>query len=280
VTPVLRQEDVGHDLQCVLHVPVEDDNKLIHAGPAFAVQVKSNHDDLVYEKDYERKWIGEQDNPFFVCVVNRAELTCEIYSTWNLLNGILKHGTGKHPGQKDSPSRTKKVVLKLGSLGSGAPADRDTSYPYGGISFSGNGTLTIPLGPPILCLTPDRVKDLDSAKACAMVLKEWVDLDRANIVRVAMGMYWIRGPKRAETDRPAWSSGEVFEGIYSNINNLFPDADHPHRPTVVENFVASAYALKRVIEEFDRNELPRPLPSEHVNALENVLNLCAPSQGN
>jgi hypothetical protein len=116
VTPVPYPEDVGHDLQCVLHVAVDGDKKLVHSGPAFTVQVKSRRTDLTYKKDHERKWIGEQFNPFFLCVVSRAKVSCEIYSTWNVLNGVLMHGTGKHPGKSQTPSKTTTVVLRPGVL--------------------------------------------------------------------------------------------------------------------------------------------------------------------
>jgi hypothetical protein len=149
-------------------VAVEGDNKLVHSGPAFTVQVKSRRDNLVYRTDYERKWIGEQADSFFVCVANRTMLTCDIYSTWNVLNGVLIYGTGVHTGQEDSPSRTKKVVLKFGALNSDdrAPevADSHSRHPYGEYSMSADGALTIPLGPPVLSLKPDDVKDTENAK--------------------------------------------------------------------------------------------------------------------
>jgi hypothetical protein len=281
VTPVPYPEDIGHDFHCVLHVAVEGDNRLVHSGPAFTVQVKSRRDNLVYRSDYERKWIGEQADSFFVCVANRTMLNCDIYSTWNVLNGVLMHGTGMHPGQDDSPSKTKKIVLKFGALKNddraAAAADGHARHPYGGCSMSADGTLTIPLGPPVLSLKPHDVNETESAKTWANLLREWIELDRANITRVLNGMYWVYGPKHWETNRPAWSGGQLHSIIYSNRDNFRPDEQNLHRPTVVENFVQTAEALNRVLKRFDPRE--RPLTSEQTAALEIVLKLYGPYKG-
>jgi hypothetical protein len=275
VTPVPYPEDVGHDFHCVLYIAPEGDNRLVHAGPAFAVQVKSNRKALEYTKDYERKWIGEQANPFFLCVVNRARLAFEIYSTWNVLNGVLYHGTGKHPGQDYSPSKTTKVVLRPGIL-AGTHVDRNSEHPYGEISLSDNGTLTIPLGPPVLSLNPEMVKEPGQARVWAKILGEWIDLDRANIIRVSNGMYWVYGPRYWETNKPAWSSGLVTERIYWNVNNFYEDAGYPYRPTVAENFVRSADALRRVVEQFDTQNGSCPLSQSQRGVLDVVLQLYEP----
>lgn len=279
VTPVPYPEDVGHDLQCVLHVAVDGDRKLVHSGPAFTVQVKSRKTDLVYQKDHERKWIGEQFDPFLVCVVSRAKPSCEIYSTWNVLNGVLMHGTGKHPGKRNTISKTTKVVLKMGALEHDGQAgvavpEPERAHPYGGWSMSGDGTLTIPLGPPILSLRPVDVTDIEKAKHWAGVLRGWIELDRANLVRVRNGMYWVYGPKHWETNQPAWSAGDLHNALYSNAVNFSPDDENPHHPTVVENFWHSAEALRRVLQHFHPND--QPLSAGQIAALQTVLTLFEP----
>jgi hypothetical protein len=66
-TRVRRENDVGHDFHCVLHlplnVPAESGNGTVTmrtAGPPFNVQVKSGNDrkPIVYEKEHAREWIG------------------------------------------------------------------------------------------------------------------------------------------------------------------------------------------------------------------------------
>ena len=82
---VPRQEDVGHDFICYLS---EVRGPMLWAGPSFTVQVKSNMDPIVFEKDHELAWLEGLENPFFVAVVDRAEMRVNVYSTWKRLVGL------------------------------------------------------------------------------------------------------------------------------------------------------------------------------------------------
>jgi hypothetical protein len=67
----------------------EREGNIFRAGPFFTVQVKSDNKPLCFEKEHEIEWIKNQENPFFVCTASRDSLGVEIFSTWNLLLGIL-----------------------------------------------------------------------------------------------------------------------------------------------------------------------------------------------
>jgi hypothetical protein len=60
------QEYIGHDFHCVLIDP-ESTGRNVLAVPSFAVQVKSQKQELRDEKDAEVAWISSKENPLFIC---------------------------------------------------------------------------------------------------------------------------------------------------------------------------------------------------------------------
>jgi len=245
-TEVPYREDVGHDFHCVLYVP-SSDGKMLNGGPSFNVQVKSNRRSLSYKKLHAREWLATQQAPFFVCAVDRERLVCEVYSTWNIHNGILRYGYGA-PHDRGSLVEVIRLVLpKAQSQWRGFPQIQDPN--------TNHGILSIPLGPPILCLKPDSVKDPEDAKKYARILKTWIEFEYANIVRAVTGMYWIAGPDDWRTNTPLEEYSKVKVEFFVNPKNLYPDPTNPYCPTVTENFARSAIALARAIREH-REQLP------------------------
>ena len=86
---VPREEDVGHDFVCSL---AKREGRFVKAGGSFSVQVKSRKEHIHYNTDAARAWIRSQENPFFICVVNRRKLLFELFSTWNMINAFLHRG--------------------------------------------------------------------------------------------------------------------------------------------------------------------------------------------
>src|SRR6267378_2894406 len=70
-TRVPRQEDIGIDFLCSL-ITGYDGEKLLKAGPFFAVQAKRSAEELGYEKPHELEWITNQENPLLLCVADRG----------------------------------------------------------------------------------------------------------------------------------------------------------------------------------------------------------------
>lgn len=212
-TAVPRQEDVGHDFHCVL---IERAGNLLKAGPFFTVQVKSNRDNLVYEREHEVAWIKNQENPFFVGVSSRENLTLEIYSTWNMLNGFLHKAADR-------------IILVPGG-----PEDE-----YQEIQTREDGSeQIIPLGRPILRMSAHDAMNEERAQSFGGVLREWVEMDRENIANRQAGMYWVVGPIQHETnsllaDCTAWSTA-----FFWNPRNL---------PRCQTNFGRAGTALRLVI---------------------------------
>lgn len=174
-TPILRQDDVGHDFYCVLS---ESEGNLLRAGPFFTVQVKNGKKDLIYEKAHEIEWIKKQDNPFFVCVSNRGDQTVEIYSTWNRLNGFLL-------------SHASKIILSFQPL--------EIDYPNA-FTKPDKSEQFIPLGKPILKVSIHDILDNYKKDELKNILKRWIEIDRENIVNSQTGMFWVVGPQKYQTN--------------------------------------------------------------------------------
>ncbi len=129
-TRVPRQEDFGVDFFCSL---TRQEGQFLKAGPFFAVQAKSARDDIVYEKSHELEWIKNQENPLLICVADRNSLAMDVYSTWNLVCGVLNGWRGQRPvgcslygvGERSLFHMLRNAPSVMGR----APAKRNTTSP-------------------------------------------------------------------------------------------------------------------------------------------------------
>lgn len=215
VAPVPRDDDVGHDFICALS---EVDGKLCKAGPSFTVQAKSNDKPIIFEKKHELGWITNQENPFFIIICDLSRESLQIFSTWNMLNAFLFKG-----------SKTIHLIPKEPKKGNNP------------IQWVGAGPqLKIFLGKPILEFSSKDLLDKEKALSFAAILKEWILLDRENIVRRASKMYWVQGPRKYATNQSL--AGYPFETkFYFNERNI---------TDCVDNFVRSSAALLSVINKY------------------------------
>jgi hypothetical protein len=172
---VPRQEDIGHDFVCALS---ELRDGFYRAGPSFTVQVKSNLEPLVFAKRHEIQWIKGQENPFLIAVGDRDELKLDIYSTWNRLNGFLfKHA--------------EKIVFNFKAAPSGGSS----------VHTEDDGSeQIIYLEKPVVSTTVKQMMDEAHASTVTRVLKQWIELDRENIVNNHAGVHWVIGPAAYETN--------------------------------------------------------------------------------
>ncbi len=216
-TPVPYPVDIGHDFHCVLHRPAAN-RRTLRAGPAFSVQVKSTPEPVPYEAGDAATWLSDQESPLFLCIVDRPKLTCEIYSTWNMHNAHLLHG----------PLRT---IL-----------EPNATIEEFGLPTRVDDTLHVPLGPPVLRLTPKDVVDSSLAIGWTTILEPWILIDREIIVNQRAGMFWVMGPSRWTTNEPLPdpdAEQSWMGGFYRNPQNL---------NRCVGNLLRSAVALRRVID--------------------------------
>jgi hypothetical protein len=198
-TRVPRQEDIGIDFLCSL-INGYDGKNLLKAGPFFAVQAKRSAKELAYKKPHELEWIANQENPFLLCVADRKAAAMDVYSTWNLLCGVLGGGFEG----KIKPSR---ITLRPGESGE-----------WPGVRNKPDGSQEILSGKPIIRITHNDLVDQMRTKEIAEVIGSWVALDRTNIVNRHAGLNWVVGPLAYETGVPLGPRGAV--SFYWNPENL------------------------------------------------------------
>jgi hypothetical protein len=209
---VPHEEDVGHDFFCVLS---EDQNDLFKAGPSFTVQAKSNRKPLVFKNDDQIRWLRELQNPFFLAVANRKELRVDIYSTWARFNGFLRRAA-------------KRIILQPG------PPTGGRSNPW---TAEDRSEQVIALGKPIIRGTVKDFMDRRRANRFRSILRQWIIIERLNIVNAENGIYWIIGPRDYETNELPPSSDAML-WMYYHPENL-------NRSAV--NFGRAATALRLTI---------------------------------
>ena len=236
-TIVPRPNDVGHDLHCVLF---KHSGRRLIAGPFFAVQVKSRRAPLVYKGEHKVGWIQKQENPFFICVANRKALTIELYSTWNRLNATLLDGAEKI------------------ELIPGEPITEDQDL------HAKNGTQNIPLGPPIIRVGVEDIKDQKRLYRLSEILQSWVLLDRQNIGNKNACMYWTHGPISYEMNKPLPAKQETGKWLFKFY------WDNPNFDQSLTNFTRAATALRLVHNKCDHDK--KQIWSQKIRALEGALN--------
>ena len=198
-TRVPLQEDVGVDFFCSL---TRQEGQLLKAGPFFAVQAKSSTDPIVYEEPYELEWITNQENPLLICVADRNALAMDVYSTWNLLCGVLNGWRGV---------KTPRRITLL-------PGASHHMWPW--VQDNDDETQEIRLGKPIARVTDGEVFDDSRMEHIARTIGEWVELDRTNIVNRHANMHWASAPLTYETNESPLSSPHVGVVFYTNPINL------------------------------------------------------------
>ncbi|MCU1271099.1 MAG: hypothetical protein JWN74_2393 [Acidobacteriaceae bacterium] len=219
-TPVPRQEDIGFDFLCSL-IGQTKGSGLLRAGPFFTVQAKSKGtEEILYEQPHQVDWITQQENPMLICIADRDTTSMDIYSTWNLLCGVLAGHTVTRAATK--------IILRLDQTSDKWPHVRDLQ----------DGTQEILLGSPIAHVTHDDIVDEDRTKEVAAVLAAWILFDRLNIVNSRAGLHWVVAPRFYETNKMPLLDDLLAVAGYWNPKNLEKCA---------RNLVLSAASLWRTL---------------------------------
>lgn len=228
-TRVPRQEDIGHDLFCVL---AEKDGDNLYAGPFFTVQVKSNRRPLRFREGHERRWINQLENPFFVVVANKKELRIDIYTTWMRLLGTMYKGDNT-------------IVLKPGEPTAG---DHHAYHVNGltGVARDGSEQV-IWLGKPIISGAVSDFMQENKAEDYAKLLKHWILIDNQNIVNAAAGTHIVTGPAIRDTNQEPTGLGAHW-WLLTNPKNL---------NDCQQNLVRTATLLRRTIDHAQLTDDPQ-----------------------
>lgn len=246
-TPVPRQEDIGFDFLCSL-IGQTEHSGLLRAGPFFTVQAKSKGTQTItYEKPHEVEWISQQENPMLICIADRDTVSMDVYSTWNLLCGVL----AGHPATKTA----RKMVLCL---------DKTTEeWPH--ISNIPDGTQEILLGKPIVRVTHDDIVNEKNTKEIASVLGAWIIFDRLNIVNSRAGLHWVVAPRFYETNKMPLLNDPLGVAGYWNPKNL---------EKCSRNLVLSATSLWRTLATAELTSSSNAPWATGVPALRDLLHWC------
>ena len=195
---------------------------------------------LIYEKSHEVTWIKDQHNPFFICISKPKDLSIELYSTWNMLNGFLAR-------------RADKIVL--------VPGKPDDNYQQV-TTLKDQSEQTIPLGRPILRISVQDTTNEQTIRRHRVVLREWIELDRENIVNRSAGMHWVVGPTEYETNKSWKNAGQLRIAFYWNAKNL---------AKCRQNLGRTATALRLTIQKLGSQATAEAQMTQQIHALEHVL---------
>jgi len=179
-----RQEDFGIiDFVCFL---TEERNKCYYAQNGFYVQVKSDYNDISFDKE-SAYWLSfDMDLPLIICVVDKKKNQISLYSCWNIWHGLFC---------RPQPD---KITIKL-----------NTSLPLKSPQFEDKGLRTlnidIPLGYPILDIKIDDFEN--NVQDIHKLLKPWLEMDKMNIAYRNMGRAFLQGfdnwkPNKIPSEKP------------------------------------------------------------------------------
>jgi hypothetical protein len=246
-TPVPRQEDIGVDFLCSLIAQTRNSG-LLRAGPFFTVQAKSKGiEKIAYEKPHELDWISQQENPMLICVADRETTSMNIYSTWNLLCGVLA-------GHSVTRTATRIVLC---------PDRTNENWPH--IGDLKDGTQEILLGNPIVHVTHDDIVDEERMKEIGAVLGAWIVFDRLNIVNSRAGLHWVVAPKLYETNKMPILNDVIAVAGYWNPKNL---------EKCKRNLILTAASLWRTLAAADLLSAANSPWAEGVPPLRELLHWC------
>ncbi len=189
VTHIRRENDFGFDLLCTL---LSQENNVLRAGHLFGVQVRSSKKSkLCYGgldknqnwKDYEIKWLFNQDLPFLILIIDSQKGSINLYNTsriWYLLYQI-----GPNPGEV--------ILLPDMELPQGEFTPLSDQWRYidkplkrcANGNMAGNGfSYQVPLGKPIIKLSGEN----DNQNEIKTTLANWLSLENYNILNRKLGV--------------------------------------------------------------------------------------------
>ncbi len=220
-TAVPRQEDFGIDFFCSF---THQEGQFLKAGPFFAVQAKSSTAPIEYNETHELEWIKNQENPLLICVADRQSLSMDVYSTWNILCGVLNGWRGQRAASR--------MVLR--------PGAEHNVWPW--VVDNEDGSQEICLGKPIARVTDAEIFDDARLEPIARAIEAWVVLDRLNIVNRHANIHWVLAPVAYETNEsPSDPTGVVFYTNPANMNVY--SANLGRAATALRFLLRNAHAL-------------------------------------
>jgi len=193
----LRQEDFGIDFICTL---TERDIVTSYPTKSFTVQLKTNHENIVYSvKNAPKiKWLLENKLPFFLCYFDSVENRVDFFST-SLLHRytiIKPHGVTKISFRRELEIGS--CVLQLGE------------------HKKGRKIFNIELGKPFLSISLGDLADEKIIEQRKVTLNKVVDCENQNIVYRNLKLPFMRWLHNYETN----SENILFGWVHFNDENI------------------------------------------------------------
>jgi len=169
--PVPRQEDhFGVDF--IVHLARVEDKTVIPTGKSFGIQIKSDKNPLVFDKQHKRDCMYSSSLPFFLGLVSRKNLTLTIYNTLNRIQFFWMLGS------------TRDFTLAFDGAGDGIPKPDFEKR----VGETGKPILEISIAEPET--TDERLKEIETLQA---TMESWIDLENENLSlkeqQIAL-LYW------------------------------------------------------------------------------------------
>ena len=178
VVPVPRQEDIGADFYCSL--ADLKGNRLTFHMP-YLVQAKSRSvrkisyggvsEEGTWKKE-EIDWLFSQELPLLIGMVDKKELSLDLYSTSNIWAARYTQGNcGQVDLLPDIVDTHEQVAAPNKKIpGTPWPAEIGDGYVW-----------EVPLGPPVVSIKIDDIEDATRLVKIRSVLSQALDLDQTNI---------------------------------------------------------------------------------------------------
>lgn len=190
VVPVPRQEDhFGVDF--IVHLARLDGLTVHPAGKSFAIQIKSNADDIAVDSQPKRDSLFNTSLPFFVGVVSRESLTLKIYSTLNRIRFYWMRG--------DKRDFKLKLGYPVDSSAPTFPKPHDFPKPHHekGLVWTGKPILDMYAGEP-----EDAKERLRERTSLQSTVESWINLENQALSLKEQGVPLVYWPTYYETNEP------------------------------------------------------------------------------
>jgi len=233
--PVPRQEDIGFDFYCSIS---ENESGLLTFSHPFILQIKSSFEDLGIGgidknnnwRQYEIEWLKKQSTPFLIGIVEKEIATISIYSSSsinfcfqnNLFPELILLKLRKEIlGEKNSVHKPK------------------VENSSNNIKGSDNLIHTVDLGPPVLELNIQNIKDSDFLRNSKKLLRACVQIENINITFrniLIPHFLWAKDIRTNKSLFPAWSiSTHSIENNYHIFERISP---------IISSMAISAFITK------------------------------------
>lgn len=187
---ILRQEDFGIDFLCTI---TEKDTIVSYPTKSFTVQLKTSHDNIVYNVANPRKvkWLLENNLPIFICYFDNINNRVDFYSTSILHKYIIT-----------KPRNVTKISFRMEQDLGKCKVDL-------GIHKKGNKIFNLFLGRPFLSISLSDLSDDSIIEKRKLVLNKVVNIETENIVYRNLGLPFMRWLHQYETNVITMSIGWV-----------------------------------------------------------------------